>query len=134
MLALPLAEYREQLKQFMDAHGSSNVAFSSAILGYENIRARELRMQANLAMVWAAVEYKLHGEAGLKSVNDPLGKGPFLFERFVFQGVDRGFKLASAHPVPKLLIALIFVEKDGPGFMVEGPHIGEALRGAGTEK
>ena len=48
-------------------------------------------------MVHAAVEYKLHGESGLKSVMDPFGNGPFTFQRFVFKGVDRGFELKSAY-------------------------------------
>jgi hypothetical protein len=78
------------------------------------------------AMVRAAVEYKLHGEAGLRTVTDPCGQGPFALRRFVFKGVDRGFQLTSAidNPVAK---SVIFVEKDGDPFRVDGPHVGEAV-------
>jgi hypothetical protein len=89
---------------------------------------REFRSQAWLAMVHAAVEYKLHGESGLKSVMDPLGNGPFAFQRFVFEGVDRGFELKSAYTGLGLPCALIFVEKEGTPFRVAGPHIGQAAQ------
>jgi hypothetical protein len=80
----------------------------------------------NLAMVHAAVEYKLHGEAGLQSVTDPWGQGPFEFKRFVFQGVDRGFELKSACRKNGWPEVLIFVEKDGPPFYVNGRNAGQA--------
>jgi hypothetical protein len=82
-------------------------------------------------MVRAAVEYKLHGESGLKSVVDPFGNGPFAFQRFVFEGVDRGFELKSAYPWPLgVPYALIFVEKEGPPFYIDGSpqRIGHAVK------
>jgi hypothetical protein len=60
---------------------------------------------------------------------DPFGKGPFAFRRFVFEGVDRGFELKSAYTGrPAWPSVLIFVEKEGTPFYVDGPHIGEALK------
>jgi hypothetical protein len=76
-------------------------------------------------MVHAAVEFKLHGEAGLKSVMDPFGDGPFACQRFVFKGVDRGFELKSAYAGLGFPCAMIFVEKGGPAFYIEGPHEGQ---------
>jgi hypothetical protein len=93
-------------------------------------RAKEFRIQVTSAMVRAAVEYKLHGEQGLQSVTDPCGKGPFAFQRFVFQGVDRGFELKSAFDAGGFQQVLIFVEKEGPPFLIDGPHAGQALPGA----
>ena len=48
-------------------------------------------------MIQAAAEYKLHDESGLQRVQDPCSQGPFAFERFIFEGVDRGFVLKSAY-------------------------------------
>ena len=77
-------------------------------------------------MLHAAVEYKLHGEAGLNSVMDPLSNGPFKLEPFSFQGVRRGFKLVSPYAGASAPQAIIFVEKAGAPFQVSGIHIGEA--------
>ena len=85
-------------------------------------------MQAELAMVHAAIEYRLHGEAGFQSVADPLGKGFFAFEHFVFQGEDRGFKLTTAYAPTNGPISMIFVTKAGPAFYVLGNHVGEAIK------
>jgi len=78
-------------------------------------------------MVRAAVEYKLHGEAGLKSVMDPFGNGPFAFQRFEFKGVDRGFELKSAYAGAGAPFVLIFVEKQGPAFQITGPNAGKEI-------
>ena len=82
----------------------------------------------DLDMVRAAVQYKLNGEPGLKSVNDLYGQGPFAFERFVFEGVDRGFQFKSAYDGRGYPETLIFVEKVGPPFQVIGKNAGQAPR------
>jgi hypothetical protein len=94
--------------------------------GLPKARAKEFRIQVVLAMVRAAVEYRLHGEPGLQSVTDPCGQGPFGFDRFVFQEVDRGFELKSAFDAGDFKQVLIFVEKEGPPFRVDGPRAGQA--------
>jgi hypothetical protein len=58
---------------------------------------------------------------------DPLGNGPFTCQRFVFEGVDRGFELKSAYAGLKYPCALIFVEKEGPAFRTDGPYLGHPL-------
>lgn len=127
LLALPRPEYEIQAKQFFaDCHNSQNPFISESVPGWET-RPREFRAQAQRAMVQAAVEYKLHGEAGLKTVKDPFGDGPFAFRRFVFKGVDRGFELKSAYAGANAPFLLIFVEKPGPAFYIDGPHVGEAV-------
>jgi hypothetical protein len=78
--------------------------------------------------VQAAVEYKLNGEAGLRKVQDPWANGPFAFRRFIFEGVDRGFELKSAYKGQGFEDTMIFVEKQGPAFSVNGVpgHVGKS--------
>jgi len=135
ILALPQAEYEIQAKQFSaEVLKSPNPFFTTFNyftgwrLGQERyqFRSRECGVQAQLAMVHAAVEYRLHGEAGLKGVMDPFGNGPFGFQRFVFKGEDRGFELKSAYAGADAPFAMIFVEKEGAAFQVTGPDAGKA--------
>ena len=129
IMALPPPEYEEQIQKFApEIQQSENPFVQLLFVDPLKPRVKEFRIQAWQAMVRAAVEYKLHGEAGLKSVPDPFGKGPFAFQRFVFEGVDRGFELKSAYAGQTFPCALIFVEKEGPSFRTDGPHIGEAVQ------
>jgi len=130
ILTLPLPEYEGQIQKFdAEIQKSQNplvaVLFPNPV---QSPRRREFKIQAEAAMVRAAIEYKLHGEAGLKSVMDPCGNGPFAFQRFVFEGVDRGFELTSAYAGLKFPCALIFVEKEGTPFQINGPYIGQAIK------
>jgi hypothetical protein len=119
VMALPQPEFETRAKPFFaDCRSSQNPVIAESIRGWENVRPREFRVQAQQMMVHAAVEYKLRGEAGLKSVMDPFGNGPFAFRRFVFKGVDRGFELKSAYAGDGAPFVLIFVEKQGPAFQV----------------
>lgn len=128
VMALPQSEYDDQVKQFSaEIQKSMNPMISSTLPAVLKARPREFRIQVTEAMVRAAVEYKLHGEEGLKKIKDPCGQGPFAFERFVFKGVDRGFKLTSAYTGSGFQPGYIFVEKAGPPFRVDGPHVGEAI-------
>jgi hypothetical protein len=130
IVALPQPEYEVQLKQLLaDTRESQNPFLTDYLLLWEKIhfRSAEFRVQAQLAMVHAAVEYKLHGESSLKSVMDPFGNGPFAFQRFVFKGVDRGFELKSAYAGADAPFVMIFVEKQGPAFQITGPDAGKAI-------
>jgi len=128
MFSLPYDEYQKQVKVFMeDIEKSANPFLKESAPPFIKSRNRELRIQATLAMVHAAIEYKLHGESGLNSVMDPCGKGPFAFRRFVFKGVDRGFELKSEFDADKNIAVLIFVEKEGPAFQVDGNYPGRAM-------
>ena len=136
IMTLPLPEFEDQMQKFdAEIRKSQNpllpVVFPNPLLSVGGPRRREFRIQTEQAMVRAAVEYKLHGESGLKSVMDPCGNGPFAFQRFVFEGVDRGFELKSVYTwsvgVP---YTLIFVEKEGPSFYIDGgpQRIGKAVQ------
>jgi hypothetical protein len=129
IMKLPLPEYNDQVQQFgAEIKKSQNPFVKLLFVDPTRPRPREFQAQAFQAMMRAAVEYKLHGEAGLKSVMDPLGNGPFTFQRFVFEGVDRGVELTSAYNGLRYPCALIFVEKEGPAFHSYGLHIGEAVK------
>ena len=126
ILALPHAEYGEPMSQFMEeVRNSPNPFVVNTLPALEKVRPKEFAVLAQLAMVRAAVEYKLHGEPGLKSVTDPFGQGPFAFDRFTFEGVDRGFALKSAYAGRGFPETLIFVEKDGPPFAVNWKNAGQ---------
>jgi len=128
VMALPHAEFERQIKQFVaEVRDSSNPFVSLTFPALEKCRPKEFMALAQLAMLRAAVEYKLHGEAGLKSVADPFGQGPFAFRRIVFEGVDRGFELKSALNSRGFEERLIFVEKDGPPFQINGKNAGQAM-------
>ncbi len=125
--ALPRAQYEEQMPQFRaEIKKSPNPLIHAFIPALEKCRPKEFSALAKLAMVQAAVQYKLHGESGLRSVNNPLGKGPFGFRRFVFDGVDRGFELDANYTGVGYAEVLIFVETDGPPFVVFGKNAGKA--------
>jgi hypothetical protein len=127
VLALPHGEYEGRMEQLMaEIQRSPNPLLALLFPPWEKVRSRDLMGLMNLAMVRAAVEYKLHGQAGLQTVTDPWGQGPFEFQRFVFQGVDRGFELKSACRKNGWPEVLIFVEKDGPPFYVNGRNAGQA--------
>jgi hypothetical protein len=129
LLALPYPEYESQVRAFREEiEKSPNPFINESFSGLLKSRAKEFRIQVTLAMVRAAVEYKLHGIPGLQSVTEPCGQGPFGFRRFVFEGVDRGFELKSALYPGSYQQVLIFVEKDGPPFLVDGPRAGQAKR------
>jgi hypothetical protein len=89
-------------------------------------RQREFKVQVWLAMLHTAAEYKLHGDPGLLTVADPCGQGPFAFQRFVLDEVDRGFQLKSSFEGSGFIETMIFMEKQGTPFFLDGPHAGEA--------
>jgi hypothetical protein len=134
VMALPQAEFEPRARQLLaDIQKSQNPFYAEFAFVLEKwqhagFRAREFRAEAQLAMMRAAVECKLHGESGLKSVMDPFGNGPFAFRRFMFKGVDRGFELKSAYSGANAPFVMIFVEKSGPAFQVTGPDAGKAIQ------
>ena len=124
VMAMPVAQFEAEAKQF----NADLQSYPNPLLGFPAIvkaRPKEFAIEVELAMVHAAVEYQLHGEQGLRGVSDPCGQGPFEFQRFVFEGVDRGFQLKSAYDGRGFPEVLIFVEKEGPPFRVNGKDAGK---------
>lgn len=128
ILTLPYADYVKQYQGYVEQFEKSpNPFVTETMPAWIKSRQREFRVLAYLGMVQAAIEYKLHGQAGLQSVPDPCGNGPFAFRRFVFEGVDRGFELRSSFDMSNNKAVLIFVENDGPPFRVTGNYPGQAV-------
>jgi hypothetical protein len=128
ILSLPPAEYEQQIKPFTtEVERSRNPFVSLTFPAIAKCRPKEFAAQAALAMVRAAVAHKTNGETGLATVKDPVGAGPLRYQRFVFEGVDRGFKLQSAYDGRGFPEVLIFVEKPGAPFQVNGKDAGQAL-------
>jgi hypothetical protein len=128
VVALPPREYEDQMRPLLaEIQNTPNPLVKMTFPAFEKCRQREFAIEATLAMVQAAVEYKLRGEEGFQSVVDPCGNGPFGFQRFVFEGVDRGFQLKSAYAGRGFPETLIFVEKDGTPFNVNGKKAGQAV-------
>jgi len=124
--ALPYDRFAPANQAFFEKVDQSTNPFVKTFLpALSKARGREFSALCMMEMLRAAVQYRLEGEAGLKSVRDPFGSGPFGFRRFVFQGVDRGFELKPNYPgdYPNVLI---FVEKPGPYFRVVGQTAGTA--------
>ena len=128
IMGLAPQESENQIQRFnAEAQQSQNPLLSLTLPAIIKARTKEIAVEVKLAMVKAAVQYKLRGEAGAKSVMDPWTQKPFAFERFVFQGVDRGLQLKSSYAGRGFPEVLIFVEKEGPPFYTDGPHAGQAL-------
>ncbi len=125
--ALPLAKFEDANQAFFERMETSTNLFAKEFFpALKKARGKELRDEARRQMLRAAVQFRLHGEAGFKTVNDPLGAGPFAYRRFTFQNVDRGFELRSNYPGEQPEV-IIFVEKDGAPFNITGPNAGKAL-------
>ena len=128
VLTLPYAQAEPRLQDLSaQIEASTNPLVQESYPAVLKARRREVKMEVWRAMVRAAVAYKVEGEAGLKQVMDPCAMGPFAFRRFVFEGVDRGFELRSAFEGSGFPETLIFVEKEGPAFRVDGPFVGQAV-------
>lgn len=128
VVALPLREYEEQMRPLLaEIQNTSNPLVKMTFPAFEKCRQKEFAVQAASAMVQAAIEYKVRGDAGFQSVVDPCGDGPFGFQRFSFEGVDRGFQLKSPYAGRGFPETLIFVEKDGTPFYVNGQKAGQAV-------
>lgn len=124
--ALPRAQYEEEIKAFsVEITNSPNPFVHELFPAFEKCRPKEFAATADLAMVQAAVQYKLHGQTGLNSVTNPLGQGPFSFQRFIFDGADRGFELSADYSGIGYPEVFIFVETDGPPFRVFGKNAGK---------
>jgi hypothetical protein len=127
VMTLPYAEFETAANQFRgELKQSQSPLMFQALPSILKARQREFKIQVWLAMLHTALEYKLHGEPGLLSVNDPCGEGPFAFQRFVLDGSDRGFQLKSGFEGSGFPETIIFVEKPGRPFLLDGPHVGEA--------
>ncbi len=125
ILRLPPEQYEQPMREFqamVEKHRNPLVKEFMTVL--YKCRTKEFATQITMAMVRAGIEYKLRGEEGFRSVLDPCTGEPFGIERFIFEGVDRGFKLTSKYRGRDFDEVLIFVEKAGPLFRTTGMRAG----------
>ncbi len=134
VMRLPAPEYESAMAAFMKKiKEMPNPLVSEFFPALEKCRRKEIVAEVKLAMLQAAAAYRTRGEAGSATVADPGGKGPFQFQKFQFEGQERGFRLTSAYRqlgtdgANGFAITLIFDEKGGNPFFVDGPHAGEAV-------
>ncbi|HEY0455431.1 MAG TPA: hypothetical protein VGE41_03600 [Verrucomicrobiae bacterium] len=128
IMALPPTEYHAQAKEFSaQIKNSTNPFVAISFPAFEKCRGREFTILSELAMLRAGIEFKLHGGDAFNKVLDPMTQSPFGFERFVFEGVDRGFKVKASYAMNGYPEVLIFVEKEGPAFYVNGKKAGQAV-------
>lgn len=126
LMNLPHGPFEEQLTQFMaEVDQNPNPLVPKLFKVFAKCRAREFAALVKQAMVRAGVEYKLRGEAGLRSVTDPCGNGPFAIRRFIFEGEDRGFELRSTYNERGFDEVLIFLEKGHLPIYLEGKNAGK---------
>jgi hypothetical protein len=131
LLTLPHGRFEQEMEKFMaEVERHRNPLVPKFFTVFAKCRTKEFQVLAKLAMVRAGIEYKLRGEGGLKKVMDPGGDAPFTLRRFVFDGEDRGFELRSAYAGRGHAEVLIFVEKNGPPFFIDGKNAGRPLPGA----
>jgi len=135
IMNLPAGEYSAEADALnKDIRESQNPFVPELFGAWDKCRQREFAALVQLAMVDAALQYKLHGEAGLRSVVDPTAQAPFAMERFLLDGVDRGFKLSSSYAGRGFRESMIFVESKGAPFRVSGNNVGQAISAAGAAK
>lgn len=99
---LPYREFQQQIKGFDErVEGQSNLFVKKLFPSLGKARSREFTALNRLAMLRAAITYRLEGEAGFKNVQDPFGSGPFGFRRVENhpnrqgRAIGSGFELSS---------------------------------------
>lgn len=128
VLALPYRQYKEQAPGLFAAISNSpNPIVRQFFTVFKNVRAKEFSVVVRQEMVRAAAAYKRSSKAGLDQVQDPLVGGPFEFSRFVLGGVDRGFRLRSKEQFRDFDEVMIFLEKPGKPFRLDGKNAGQPL-------
>ncbi len=125
LMRLPYADFLPAIQAFNEkVKAHPNLLVHVLFPLFENCRLKEIAADVKTEMVRAAAAYRQAGPAGLEQVLDPVAGRPFAFRRFTLDGADRGFELSSAMDARGWVEALIFVERDGPPFQIEGKDVG----------
>ena len=130
LIRMPYAGFREHAPVF-DSHLKSNLnPLAGAFLnGIQKSRLKEFTAISRAALFQAALARRLQGEKGFQAVLDPLTGKPFALKRIQVGGIDRGFQIGSTvTDADGLPLSLIFIEKDGPAFNLDGRQAGELLK------
>lgn len=129
VMSLPYAEFQPAIEQLQKRISvNPNLLAQEFLPAVLKVRDKEFKALAWIAMVHAAYQIRMDPAHGLETTPDPFGSGPFEYRRFVLDGVDRGFKLKSGVRNPDFPEMLIFAEKPGPAFHVDGPYAGQNIK------
>ena len=130
LMVLPYGQFLPGIKAFKEKLAKHpNLLAHVFFPAFEKCQLKEFASEAKLAMLRAAQAYRLTGEAGLSQVPDPLFNEAFQFRRFEFEGTDRGFELGSKmRYMNDWNASLIFIEKDGPAFYLDGKNAGKPVK------
>ncbi len=129
LMTLPYNQFQSQIKVFNEKISTHPNPFVQFLFpAFEKCRIREFAIETKLAILRAAHAYRLSGDVGLSRIHEPHFNEPFQFRRFVFEGLDRGFELKSKIATWDGTESLIFVEKDGPAFYLDGKKVGMPLK------
>ncbi|HTG45768.1 MAG TPA: hypothetical protein VK633_14700, partial [Verrucomicrobiae bacterium] len=125
IMALPYLEFKQQFPAYWTRiTGSQNPFIKQLFTIFRNVRGKEFSAVVRLEMVRAAAAYKRGGMTALRAVPDPLVGGAFEFTRIQFEGVDRGFQLKSKEQFRDFDEVMIFLEKPGRHFRLDGKNAG----------
>jgi hypothetical protein len=127
IMKLPYADYKTQAPAFFSRVAESPNPFIQQFFRlFRNVRPKEFSATVRMEMLRAAAAYKRGGIQALKAVSDPLVGGPFEFGRVTFEGQDRGFQLKSKESFRDFPEVMIFLEKPGKQFRLDGKNAGMA--------
>jgi len=129
IMRLPYSESQEKSRDFYSGIKSNPNLFVRLFFpAMEKVRAREFGMLVRLELVRAAAAYKSGGSDALKNVKDPLTGEPFELSPVQFEGVHRGFKLKSKAKFRDMDEVMIFLEKPGKHFYLDGKNAGSPYK------
>lgn len=125
---LPFSDYVKSAETFWAEVDRSTNRFAPMFLKpLSQSKLKEFKADTRMAILRAAIAFRRNGEAGLRSITDPLTGGTFELRRSVFEGVDRGFQIRSRADHESILPWQTFLESDGPAFYLDGPNAGKAV-------
>jgi hypothetical protein len=90
LVVLPNDQFDAQYPAFKQKTKSENPLAGTLLPAIDQLRAKDQRSQARLAMLLAAVAVAAEGQDKLKEIKDPFGSGPF-----EYKALDQGFELRS---------------------------------------
>lgn len=127
LFELPPQESLDALKNHAKKIEESDNPFVKLFYpGFPKFRLKELGNRVRLAMLEAAIVYKLDGKTGFERVEDPFFEGPFNMSRVHYSGKDRGFVLTSKFE-DAAMNRQAFVETPGERFGLWGTTLGKAF-------
>jgi hypothetical protein len=127
IMNLTYSEYKTQAPAFFKrVADSANPFIQQFFRVFTNVRPKEFSAQVRMEMLRAAAAYKRGGAEALKAVQDALSGGSFELSAVKFEGQNRGFQLKSKERFRDFDEVMIFLEKPGKHFRLDGKNAGTA--------